>query len=184
MENIEIIKYIETIKHGRGDAREEAVKSLGKIGSDAIDAVPTLINAIKEDALCWAAVDALGNIGGKAAIIALCDALLNDNDMGVRFRAASSLGKIKDKEAVPTLVKALLDRDEFVRESAAYALGEIGDQSAINALNETLHDKIDFVSKAAKKALHMIDTTENQASAVNENFIGNPTIKKWWQFWT
>ena len=183
MEQSKIQKYIETINHGSGDVREEAVKSLGKIGPDAIEAVPTLIDAIKEDALCWEAVNALGNVGGKAAMNALCDALLNDIDMGVRFRAASSLGKIQDKETVPALIKALLDRDEYVRESAAYALGKIGDQRATNALNEALNDRFEFVSKAAKKALNMIDTSDKQASEVDETVKGSPIKKKWWQFW-
>ena len=166
MEQNKIQKYIETINHGSGDVREEAVKSLGKIGSDAIEAVPTLIDAVKEDALCWEAVNALGMVGGKTAMHALCDSLLNDSDMGVRFRAGDSLGKIKDKEAVPTLIKALSDRDEFVRESAASALGKIGDQRATNALNEALSDSSEFVSKMAKKALNEIVMSDKQTSEI------------------
>jgi len=156
MEQNQIQKYIDIINNGTGETREEAVKSLGQIGPNASEAVPTLIVSIKEDDLCWAAVKALGNIGGKAAMKALCDALLNDIDTGVRFRAALSLGKIQDKEAVPALIKALSHRDEYVRESAASALGQIGDQRATDALKKARKDKIDFVSKAAVKALKKI----------------------------
>jgi len=184
MEQSEIQKYIDTINNGSDDdAREEAVKLLGKVGPDAIEAVPTLIEAIKEDALCWEAINALGNIGGKAAMNALCDALLNDSDMGVRFRAASSLGKIQDKEAVPALIKALSDRDEYVRESAAYALGKIGDKRATNALDAALNDRVEFVSKAAKKALNLIKTYNNKEASEVDKTVNEVMQKKWWQFW-
>jgi HEAT repeat protein len=152
----DIQKHIETIIRGTGDDREEAVKSLGNIGPDAEEAVPTLIDAIKEDSLCWAAIAALGRIGGKAAMNALCDALLKDIDMGVRMRAATGLGTIGDKEAVPDLIKALADRNEYVRVAAASSLGEIGDQTANTALKGALKDPSKIVSTEAAKALDRI----------------------------
>jgi HEAT repeat protein len=48
------------------------------------------------------------------------------------------LGEIKDARAVPYLVEALDDKDDFVRFFAAEALGKIGDPSAVEPLMESV----------------------------------------------
>jgi HEAT repeat protein len=148
--------YIKILKSGDESEREDAINALGEIGPDAAAAVPVVIEAIKEDALCWAAVEALGEIKGKEAMQALSKALLNDTDVGVRMRAAMSLAKISDRESVPTLINALRDRDEMVRSGAVEALGAIGDQTIVPALNEALKDSSQYVRQAATKALERV----------------------------
>jgi hypothetical protein len=54
----------------------------------------------------------------------------------VKVQAAGSLGRIKCKDAVPALKKALHDSNELVVIAAATALGQIGDVSAIGDLTE------------------------------------------------
>jgi Tfp pilus assembly protein FimT len=56
----------------------------------------------------------------------------------VKVQAAGSLGKIRSREAVPALAKALNDKDELVVIAAATALSQIGDPSAMSALENAL----------------------------------------------
>jgi HEAT repeat protein len=57
-----------------------------------------------------------------------------------RAEAAARLGKLRDTQSVPTLVKALADTDTTVRSNAAWALGQIGngDPSVSHALTDLL----------------------------------------------
>ena len=87
---------------------------------------------------------------------------LKSADSGVRQDAARELAAIKDPIAVPALLEALKDKDEWVRIVAAWALGEIGDQKAIAPLRARLNgflgifggerdsDVLDEIKKAIK----------------------------------
>ena len=72
-----------------------AIETLGAIGKTATDAVPVLIERLR------------------------------DEDYVVRMRAARALGAIGAKEAVPALIEGLRDEDSEVRGLAAEALGVI-----------------------------------------------------------
>ena len=64
--------------------------------------------------------------GAKDAVPALMQAL-KDQDEWVRGNAARALGWIGSgaKDAVPALIQALQDQDAQVRFAAAYALGQV-----------------------------------------------------------
>ncbi len=63
--------------------------------------------------------------------------LKTSDNYKVRVQAAATLGKLRKKEAVPALSKALSDKQELVVISAAAALSRIGDPAAIPALKKT-----------------------------------------------
>jgi len=67
----------------------------------------------------------------------LCDLLGQGEDIH-RTVAAQALGFLGYAEAVPDLIKALLDEDEDVRTDAATALSEIGDARAAEPLMQNL----------------------------------------------
>lgn len=152
----EIQRFIETIKSGDDDEREDAIKALANIGPAAVTAVPVIIAAVKEDALCWTATEALGAIGGKDAMQALCQILATDSDMSVRMRAAHSLGKIGDSGAILALTKALRHPHEMVRTAVVNALAILGDQTVTPAIEPLLTDSSEYVRDAAVKALERI----------------------------
>jgi len=87
-----------------------------------------------------------------AVVIALIERL-KDTDAGVRRAAASSLGNLKSRLAVPALIAALADRDREVRAAAAGALGDIEDDRAIGPLTELITDPSSDVRERALDAL-------------------------------
>lgn len=76
----------------------------------------------------------------------------------VRLQVVITLGKLKDRRAVPALVRALSDENYTVRGVAATALGQIGDKSALPALkNLARRDSNSFVQSQAKKAIGLLE---------------------------
>ncbi|MDJ0766044.1 MAG: HEAT repeat domain-containing protein [Myxococcota bacterium] len=73
--------------------------------------------------------------------------LENGGNYRIRVQAATTLGKLRSKKAVPALTRALSAENELVVISAAIALGQIGDVSVIPEL-EQAHASIG--SQAAK----------------------------------
>jgi HEAT repeat protein len=106
-------------------ARRNAAWALG--ASDASEAVPALIDALKDtdagvrEQVAWA----LGAIGDRRAVDGLIGAL-KDQAPQVRKQAAWALGALGDRRAVQGLMTSLKDGDAGVRKQAAWALGAIG----------------------------------------------------------
>jgi hypothetical protein len=64
--------------------------------------------------------------------------LLKNGSSGERMFAARRLGEAKDKNAIPVLIEALNDPNQYVRGEAACSLGEIGSMDAVDPLIEAL----------------------------------------------
>jgi HEAT repeat protein len=60
--------------------------------------------------------------------------MLYDDDENSRWKAAESLGRMRDPGAVDPLIDTLWDDDSRVRLKAAWALGQIGDIRATGPL--------------------------------------------------
>ncbi len=80
----------------------------------------------------------------QAIVSALIAALADESDrteLGgypLRRNAARALGKLGDRQAVPSLVNCLACEDFYVREAAAIALGQLGDTAAVEPLKALL----------------------------------------------
>jgi HEAT repeat protein len=140
---------MEALKDEDWRVRQAAARALGEIGDP--QALPALIQALKDEYVREAVEEALGKIG-VPAVPALIEAL-KDDDEDVRRAAAGALGEIGDPQAVPALIEALKDDDEYVRRAAVGALGKIGDLQAVPALLEALKDRDEYVRWAAVGAL-------------------------------
>ena len=96
----------------------------------------------------------------KAAFLCLVNSLikaLRDDDYpNVRGRAADSLGKLGDPQAVEPLMAALQDENSYVRWLAAGALGVLGDPRAVGPLKELLPNEKDPVLTTARRAIEKI----------------------------
>jgi len=147
--------------------REAAADALAEMGPQAVDAVPALIQALRneeEDSdLRQAASDALGAIGSEAVPV-LVQALA-DEDERVRWAAARALEDMGPQavEAIPALIQALRDGDEDVSWAAASALGDIGPE-AIPVLIEALGERDTNVRRGAILALGWIGPEAKEAA--------------------
>jgi HEAT repeat protein len=140
-----------------------------------------------EPAICIAAVEALGKVGGEGAVEALIPCLrsnhtqirsesaralgilgaaeatglisklLEDKEWEVRREAASALGKLNNREALEPLSKVLDDTDSDVREAAALALSKMADRRAVGPLVLALKDEVASVRRIAAAGLSRID---------------------------
>ena len=138
--------------------RTSAAWALRRLEGLAEQAISSLITALRDDAagVRRPAVEALGQIGSKVAVLALIGAL-SDPDEFVAHYGATSLGQIgpEAESAVPHLIKACASADYFMRNYAANALGEIASRpdECLPVLIGLLSDKSDLVVSAAANAL-------------------------------
>ncbi|MBC8132177.1 MAG: HEAT repeat domain-containing protein [Deltaproteobacteria bacterium] len=88
-----------------------------------------------DDNVAVAAIEALGRIGGRAAVDTLVDCVRSENFFRV-FPAIDVLGRSGDPRAVAPLTK-LLEQPQYASE-AARALGHTGDRAAIPSLARLL----------------------------------------------
>jgi HEAT repeat protein len=121
--------WIELMGHKDPAMRRKAAVALGRLGAAAKPAIPALIRAFSDDAVCEAAIDSLGRIG-PPAIPPLLEEMkkVKKEEQVLRWRAAIALGRIGPAaaDAVPVLAAALKEVDPAMRVAAALSLGAIG----------------------------------------------------------
>jgi HEAT repeat protein len=144
--------------------RLSAVKALGHFAADAREAVPTLVELVKDPdtETRLTAVIILGEIGPDAALaVRVLTEALRDADATVREHAAESLGQIgtEDASTIAALSEALKDNNSRVRRDAVRTLGQIGPaaKSAVPAIRGLQKDESENVRSAARTALRQID---------------------------
>jgi hypothetical protein len=99
----------------------------------------------------------LGNPARADRITRLIQILETDSSYKVRLQVCVTLGNIKDKRAVPALIRALNDENFTVRGVAAAALGQIGDKRALPDLQKLQKkDTNAFVRGQVEKAVKML----------------------------
>ncbi|MGE4296862.1 MAG: HEAT repeat domain-containing protein [Desulfovibrionaceae bacterium] len=96
--------------------------------------------------------DILGSTGNVLAVQPLCEALLRDPEVNVRYQAAVSLGNLAFAEAAACLNKAMAD-EEWVQFAVIEALTKIRDESSVNALAKALESSSDLVASMIVEAL-------------------------------
>lgn len=97
---------------------------------------------------------------------------LRSTDTGVRQHAASRLGRLADRTAVPALIGALGDSQAGVRREAAKALGLVADTRAVAALLKALSDPDTNVRFYAAHALGEIRAPEAAEALIRA--LGDP----------
>ena len=108
------------------------------------------------------AVQALGEIQKKQALISVCDSL-EDENLYVRAYAAEALGKIGQVDisfTLSRLLPALDDPSPYVRAMMVSALGELQDERAADSVRECLYDEDESVRKMAAWALNKIENSQ------------------------
>lgn len=100
---------------------------------------------------------------GDPSLAPSLEALLADDDIGVRAKAARTLGTLRASSATSSLLWLLSDSAIPVRIAAAEALGNLGEADAVEGLVWALSDEAGTVCEKAAEALIGI----NQPSAVS-----------------
>ena len=149
--------------------RRSAAFALGKMGGQAFDRLPRLVEALNDpdasvrDAAAYAIGEICASLGPDAASQwdltgpALLNALAKDTDGHVRRSAAFALGSQgrNAASAEKALRTALRDPDPIVRQQAARALGRLVEvePEAVQALCGSLADADALVRRDAAQAL-------------------------------
>lgn len=123
---------------------DDAVDALSEIGSESVDALIAALDHPSTD-IRGRAAEALGNIGGKAALaIAPLVRMASEPDEDLQWHARRALVKIDQRgdHVVPLLVTQLEATDKGDRAEAAIALGSYPRQARliVPALLERLRD--------------------------------------------
>jgi HEAT repeat protein len=131
----------------------------------AREALPALLDAVRDPAVRDAAAEIAGNVSLYVKKDLIPDGvrkLLHDEDAGVRCVAAWFLycsGRALElKDVTAVLQKTLKSSDPWARRQAARCLGSLGPNAgdAVEALSAVLEDKDEDVRKAAADALKSI----------------------------
>ncbi len=124
--------------------RNLSMDILREVGSQDMTSLVTLIHDEDPEIRIFVA-DILGSTGNVLAVEPLCEALLKDPEVNVRYQAAVSLGELGKEEASPCLNKAI-DDEEWVQYSVIEALTKIGHSSSVDALVKALDGASDLVA--------------------------------------
>jgi HEAT repeat protein len=149
--------------------RQEVAYAMGKTGSKlAVAPLLELISTEKAPGVRAAAVVSLGLIGDETSVVPLAQLLapalngssksrVEKNEFVLRA-AARSLGQIRSRAAVPSLIAALekTDNPADVRREAAIALGRIGAAESVSALRNVLTSDDPYLAAAASESLKHI----------------------------
>ncbi len=133
---------IETLRDQDFTVGNEAAQALAKIGGQK--AVSSLMAALEQNIPAVTSLSSywLNRLSGQEAIPTLIDILRNGDGVFLKQNAIEALGNLRNREAVPYLLVALWDEDQFVRQSAADALGNFNaSEETVSALFGMLRDK-------------------------------------------
>lgn len=114
--------------------RMYAARALARIGPDAKDAVPALLQRLRQDEerdVRKLSAKTLGLIGARAIgpqlpeTVQVLSEALKDEHPGLREYAARSLGQLGAKDAIAALKEITKDKDEQVRAAAVEAINRL-----------------------------------------------------------
>ena len=88
--------------------------------------------------------------------------MLSDDDETNRWKAAESLGRLRDSRAVDSLIETLWDDDSRVRLKAAWALGRIGDRRAAGPLRNLYRMENEGAREIISEAIEAISLSDNR----------------------
>ncbi len=131
--------------------RNVAMDILREIGHDDVPSLCPLLRNQDPDIRIFMA-DILGHTKSQMAVAPLCEALLKDPEVNVRYQAAMSLGTLAYPDAADALHQAMQD-EEWVQFSVVEALTKIRADSTINTLVQSLNVCSPLVSSIIIDAL-------------------------------
>lgn len=134
---------IPLLRSDEAPVRNGAMDILRALGSQELQSIIPLLKEEDVDIRIFA-TDILGSAGNIMAVAPLCDALLKDPEVNVRYQAAVSLGNLGLPEAAKCLNQAMRD-EEWVQYSVIEALAKIRHSSSIDAMVKAMSHSSELV---------------------------------------
>lgn len=128
--------------------RANVAQALGQLGGDEVGAALVALLADPDALVRLKAAESLGELRYAPGRDALTDALAAESDPLVRIHVVEALGAFQDHGALPALLGALADADEYVRGYAADAIGRLGSRDAVGVLKARLASEQSAFAKA------------------------------------
>jgi HEAT repeat protein len=126
-----VAEYIKRLKSDNLEEKREAAWELQNLEMKAKDAIPALVEAIKDED--WAvrsmSVLALGYVKYAKINSDLTQILLKDKSEEVRASAVEALVHIKPSNINSLLLQAIKDEHKLVREKVVWGLGILGEEA-------------------------------------------------------
>ncbi|WP_432737553.1 HEAT repeat domain-containing protein [Maridesulfovibrio sp. FT414] len=139
------------LRSDEAPVRNLSMDILREVGAQDFPSLVELVHDNDPDIRIFA-TDILGSTDSFMAVDPLCDALLKDPEVNVRYQAAVSLGDLANPAAARCLNKAMLD-DEWVQYAVIEALAKIKHSSSVDALVKALNTSSDLVASMIVDAL-------------------------------
>jgi quinoprotein glucose dehydrogenase len=152
---------------GRREAEDSTINVLAKLFKDADPEVRAQSVRVLGDAIAAHEHPEAFNLAGRVI------PLLKDHEARVRFFAAQTLGKPRDRAGVKPLVQLLVDNDDkdaYIRHAAVVALASIGDDSLL--LKEQGQGRT--LSQAGRLGVAL--ALRRMKSASIKTFLSDPSI--------
>ena len=146
-----VTALIPLLKSDEAPLRNMAMDILREIGRDDIAPLKNLLINDDPDLRIFVA-DILGSSEDIGAMEALCEALLRDPEVNVRYQAAMSLGNLGFPAAANALNQAL-DDEEWVQFAVIESLTKVRAESSILAMVKALNKASDLVASMMIEAL-------------------------------
>jgi cellulose synthase operon protein C len=150
---------VEAAKGGMYEAERDLQRALAEAlaqqGEGGQSVLVSMLPQLSSEKLLL--LDALNQFGAPASASEAVQAVLREGGAEAVL-AASILGRLKAKDAVPMLTKVLDDPASVARREVILALGEIGDTQAAEVVARDLYHDLPEVRAAAASALQKIGT--------------------------
>lgn len=142
---------IPLLRSDEAPLRNMSMDILREIGKDSIAPLKSLLVDDDPDIRIFIS-DILGSTEDISAMEGLCEALLRDPEVNVRYQAAMSLGNLGFPAAATALNQALQD-EEWVQFAVIESLTKIRSESSIMAMIKALDKATDLVASMIVEAL-------------------------------
>ncbi len=163
------------LRSDEAPVRNLSMDILREVGSQDFNALVALLHDDDADIRIFSS-DILGATGNVLAVPALCEALLKDPEVNVRYQAAVSLGNMASKEAAACLNKAMND-EEWVQFAVIEALTKIRDESSVGALVKALDSSTDLVASMIVDALGVMGNIKAVGLLLNRLDSSSPPLR-------
>jgi HEAT repeat protein len=134
---------IDLLNQNTGYPSARACQALAEIGTP--EAIQSLMAVLRNERYQYQvknyAVSALGKVPSEEVISLLIDVLQNDDQWGIRLRAAVTLEEIGSPRTADALIAASRDENEHIRGFALQALTRIAPEKAGSVLIKALSDE-------------------------------------------